>query len=246
MDWFAIAATIEMSRAEIVGWVAAIATAVATVVTAALTFWIRLIDTPRPSWAIVPVIGEWDIGNSQTLRRPRLAFHLGNVGTGSARLVSVVGVNCHATATAIGHSRSEQATPVALAEVGAKYFVDAQPIVADWQKAGVLITWVEPRRWAFGRRGRHEFFLLSDYFREPVPRRRETLQDGRAVMSPVELDIGPREEIRQLDKQLAESGSVVLASSNRFARHRQFRELRRAGWQWRRVLSKVNRGARSQ
>ena len=245
MDWFAIAATIEMSRAEVVGWVAAIATAVATVVTAALTFWIRLIDTPRPSWEIATELDGWDIGNGPVMGGPFCVFSLGNVGTGSARLVSVVGVYCEADATSL-HDRTGSANHIALAEVGARFRVTAWPMVSYWQRSGVLVTWAEPRRWAFGRRHRHVFFLISDYYQQPSPGRRETREDGRVVMSPVELDIGPREEIRQLDKRLAESGSVVLASSNRFARHGQFRELRRAGWQWRRVLSKVNRGARSQ
>lgn len=228
-----------MSQAEILGWAAGIATAVATVVTAALTFWFRLIDRPKPQWEISPMDQQWNLGRGGPIGLPVFDLIASNVGTGPARLVSIIGVDCLAVTKT--RDPAGRVSHIALAEVGHTSLIELTVITTQWGTARLLITWSEPSYWLFGQKYRHQSFPISDYFPWPEPYRKGVNAYGEEKTEVVTtLGSEAQEEIRQQDKRLETSGNVVQSRSNRFARHLLFRKLRKAGWGWRRALPTVN------
>lgn len=243
MEWIALAAT-EMTQAQVIGWAAGIATAVATVVTAALTFWFRLIDRPSAQWEIIPQNQHWNMERRSDLRLPNHRMVISNVGTGAARLVSFIGVYCDVRAARNDDGLSRE---ISLAEAGHSVTLFCHTAPSQWEQAGLLVTWTEPSHWFYGRQHKCVFFPFGRYFDRPVLQQVKFDRYGEMISKDVaEPDSEIRKRIQELERKLVNKENVVLASSNWCERRRQFRKLKKAGWGWPRVLPKINPEAADQ
>lgn len=213
-----------------IGQAAAIATAIATVITGFLMIWFRLIDSPKPRWALIPQGQLWGEDNSER-RYPEYSFVIANVGTGSASLVSLVGFYC-----AIQENNSTEnfaSTHFSMLEPGSTMQLKAQTSSSKWNHVRVLVTWTEPTRLRIGRKFRHKVFKLDQYFDAPQLVFVSQVSEYEYEYSPIERTNSEREEsILQSEKLFEVSGNVAIPRSNWMTRYFHYRKLRRKGWSW--------------
>lgn len=231
MEWLGFGDA-EMTQSQVIGWAAGIATAVATVVTAALTFWFRLIDRPKARFEIVPMYSGWNVDQFAKVLLPTAGFRIYNVGTGAARRVSLIGIHC--VVSVDGDASSIDQNNIALSEVGDEISIAIYISPSRWQTTRLLVTWAEPRNWFFGERHRHVEFTIASYLKEPELRFTiyESNSDTRK-----ELEQALQGLIRQRDSELELIEVPGYEHEIQFVRWWRRRKLARAGWRWRRLPS---------
>ena len=229
----------EMTQGELIAWIAGIATAVATVVTAAMTLWFRMMDKPSPEFDAVPLYHNWSNGSHNPLELPNHTLTLSNVGSGPARIVSFIGV--HASVYATFEKKQIPKEHLAIFEVGQTITINTQAIPSRWEDVCILMTWVEDSHLFWWRNYKYKLFKISDLFERPVLTESTTdLNYGTIGSVPIPSDSPLHKQIQQLSTKLEESGTVVLVRSKTYARRKVWRKLSRAGWRWRQHLAKTN------
>ncbi|KRB73056.1 hypothetical protein ASE01_19975 [Nocardioides sp. Root190] len=132
---------------QIVGVVAAIATAIATAAAVGFSWLWRLIDRQQAAWITFDEKSEWhgttDRGPTQ---EPFAAFELANVGSGAALAVRVVGAGCwvqlqgEARSASWGVARSDVSLVPAMRS-GDQVHVVVLSEASAWNDAEVVVTW---------------------------------------------------------------------------------------------------------
>lgn len=227
-----------MTAAELIGWVAAIATAVATVVTAAVSFWFRNLDQPRARFEIIPIISDWYYSEGDlNVGSPSYTIDISNVGTGPARLVSFIGFE--AILGAMLEKKPLEQGHLALMEPGQTVRIDVNTISTRWKDARVLVTWSEPRSFSPWSKRKWRSFKISDSFTERQLVMYMT-DPVTGVYGETRTTPGPevRKQIQQQDKELEEIGDIVRAKPRRLANQLLMRRLSKAGWLWRQKLTR--------
>lgn len=228
-----------MTQGELIAWIAGIATAVATVVTAAMTLWFRMMDKPSPEFEVIPLYQDWQDGSHGPFSLPRQVLTISNVGSGPARIVSFIGAYASIYATDEKHQvRKEH---LALFDVGQTIEIAASAIPSRWEQTSMTVTWAEDSHLFGWRSYKYKSFKLSELFDVPLLTQRQTNPTtGVVEYLPVSSDSPLHKEVQQLESELEKSGTVVRAHSNWYARHKQLRKLSKAGWRWRQYLTKTS------
>lgn len=238
MDLYLLAAAEPMSQTETIAWAAAVATGVATVITAAMMFWFRIVDTPRPAWEMVPQGTKWDAPSEySTFTAPTGACSISNAGTGNARRVSFIGVGVELT---LGKAENllQRGGRFSVAEPGFETSVYLKYPSYNFDDAFILLTWTEPSRFLFPAK-KHRAFRLSEHFEQPALEGDLMNQDnGEFVRAPVEMTPALQKQISKVDTELEKTGIDLWAKPNWFLRRKQWRKLSKAGWGWKKEPSK--------
>ena len=227
-----------MNQGELIAWIAGIATAVATVVTAAMTLWFRMMDRPSAEFEIVPKECYWNNMHG-SMQLPHLAMSVSNVGRGSARIVSFLGSWSNVRAKKNGDWLPAEHDPVL--EVGQTIEIIMDVIPSHWKNVFFIITWQEGSHLFWWRYSKYKVFRIPDLFEQPVMTDYSTnATTGFYGGVPVPSDSPFHSQVQELASRLAESGIVELDSSKRFEFRRILRKLSKAGWRWRRHLNKTS------
>lgn len=227
-----------MTGAELIGWVAAIATAVATVVTAAFTFWFRMLDTPSAKFEMIPNRVSWFIYRGEDPGTPDFLVDLCNVGTGPARLVSFIGID--ADLSAYQDKTPLHSEHIAMLDVGETVTVSGKIVISRWGAARVLITWSEPHPLAWWSKRMHRSFPLKKALGDFEAQTQKTdSHTGRVELVTVPVAQIGLDKIRDLDSTLEKSENMALSERGFLANQRLMRKLSRAGWQWRQQITKT-------
>lgn len=222
-----------MSPAELIGWAGGIATAVATVVTAAVSFWFRRLDQPKAKFQIIPVLSDWYYDERDGMSgSPKYSVEVCNVGTGAARLVSFIGMSC-----LLGVDLKQDHSP--LLGSGSAVEVDVFTLSTKFEQAQILVTWSEPRAFLPWSKRRRQSFKISKFFPERQLEVYATDPTSGAY-GPTKAKLAPRaqEQILSLDKELESLENLVPAPQSFLANQLLMRKLAKAGWLWREKLPK--------
>lgn len=166
-----------------VGLAAALATAIATVLTVLVSIWWRRVDQARPTWLLADGESAWSTrdGHGNNVD-PSAEGHLANVGTGSGHHVQAVGLGCLVRLSEKtgpmnswgGHPRRWPSfEPVAPSGWQIDLTVYCEP--SDWGKAQIAVLWSAPSLWATGLKRRVQIFPLSQF--APRPALEENIED---------------------------------------------------------------------
>lgn len=230
-----------MTQGELIAWIAGIATAVATVVTAAMTLWFRMMDKPAPEFEIVPLYQRWDNSHGP-VQLPELHMTISNVGSGSARLVSFISSYSSLYLKKNDKNLPQEHDPIL--EVGQSVEITAHTIPSRWDEASLIITWKEDSHLFWWRYSKYKVFKLAELFEKPVMMDYNTDRTtGSYEGVPVPANSTLHKQIQELVTQLEASGIVELDNSNWFASRKLLRKLSKAGWRWRQYLSTSTPGA---
>lgn len=238
MDLYLLAAAEPMSQTEMIAWAAGVATGVATVISAAMLFWFRFVDTPRPAWEIVPEKLVWNAPSKYSkLSAPNGDCTISNAGTGNARRVSIIGVGVRLwTRGAENMAKAGGRHSVAAPGFDIQLYIEYPS--SNFEEAYILLTWTEPAVFLFPKKA-HKVFPISRYFEQPVLEDNLMNQDsGEYVRVPVEMTPEIRNQILVADRELESTGIDLWAKPNWFLRRRQWRKLSKAGWGWKKEPSK--------
>lgn len=227
-----------MTQGELIAWIAGIATAVATVVTAAMTLWFRMMDRPSAEFEIVPQRAYWNNMHG-SVQLPVHEMSISNVGSGSARIVSLLGSWSKVKTTKNGAVLPGGHDPVF--EVGQTIEVFLTALPKHWENLYLIVTWNEASHLFWWRYSKYKVFRLADLFERPVLldyRTDKTTAVFGGVSAPEDSPL--HSQVQELETQLEKSGIVALDNSKRFEFRRTLRKLSKAGWRWRQHLTKTN------
>lgn len=227
-----------MTQGELIAWIAGIATAVATVVTAAMTLWFRMMDKPSPEFEIVPQQVAWHNMHGP-MGLPVFEMFISNVGSGSARMVSILGSWSRTKAKKNGTELPGAHDPVF--EVGQTIEVIVTALPKQWENLYLIVTWHEASHLFWWRYSKYKAFRLTDLFDQPVMMDYSTnTTTGIFGESPAPEDSQFHSQVQERETRLERSGIVELDSSKKSEFRRTLRKLSKAGWRWRQHLTKTD------
>lgn len=145
----------------IIGVVAAVATALATGLSAALAMLWRFADRQRAAWVFFDAGSEWRLANPYGGgdSPPRAWATLANAGDGTALRVRVIGLGCSArtqgeekTSQMQGFSWRNSTELVPAMRSGDTVHIAIEGEPTEWERAEVVVTWTASPSWLRGRR----------------------------------------------------------------------------------------------
>ncbi len=154
-----------------VGLAAAVATALATLVSLVFSTWWRRIDKNSPEWAFIDVESSWwATGRGDESGRPSANGLIANVGDGPAFAVSVHGVGCRVVLSQPGSTGRDPRTPTVIPVVraGESHHITVYCEPTEWSKAELATVWREPGTWRRARRRMMERIPLRDLADRPT------------------------------------------------------------------------------
>lgn len=164
----------------IIGIAAAVATALATLASLALSMFWRALDRPMADWIVFDSDAWWLGRNPYSGEHPPpgATGTLANAGDGIALAVKVRGVGCQATLARDADYRYNR-PPVDLVPAlrpGEQVHFNVFCSLADWDRARVAVTWrPTPARF---RRRRYRYVPLQAIAAPPTYSQRESDVDG--------------------------------------------------------------------
>lgn len=222
MDWIG---EFTPEQWAIIGVVAAVATALATLLSAGLAMIWRVADRKQVAWVTHQAWSGWSAEDSHGIKTPPMAeADLSNVGDASALAVKIVGLGCtvQMQGERIDVYRREHYELVPALRSGESVHLSVYCEAEDWGDADVAIVWTIRPAWT--RRRRVELLPLAQV--APRPRYSHSLPSvGEQAMQALQMPT-PEPPPPVLPRDLQAERAAVPTRAWSPTRRKVLRELR--------------------